>query len=100
MSQSQVDIDNSRLGLESPSPDQDAEEILSPQALNEYIVYPHLVDLLECLPEPGYARVEFLKNYARVLLVLDTTWSCPLVAQAFTEAQAAIREAKAQIVSY
>ena len=100
MSQSQVDLDNSQLDLESFSLDQDTEEILSPQALNEHIVYPHLIDLLEYLPETGYARVEFLKNYARVLLVLDTTWSCPLVTQAFTEAQAAILEAKAQIASY
>ena len=77
----------------------DPEDTLDPQTLNEYIIYHHLADLLEGLPESGYARLEFLKNYARVLLVLDTTWSCPLLTQAFLEAQVAIREAKAQVAS-
>ncbi len=77
------------------SVDEDIEEILSPQALNESLVQPHLDKLLVGLPDSGWGRLEFLKTNVELLLVLETTWACPLLSQAIIEARVAVREADA-----
>ncbi len=75
---------------------EDIEDILSPQALNESLVQPHLDTLLVGLPDSGWGRLEFLKTNVELLLVLETTWACPLLTQAIIEARVAVREAEAE----
>ncbi len=92
------DTDTPDIEPSSPeSADEDIEEILSPQALNESYVQPHLDTLLVGLPDSGWGRLEFLKTNVQLLLVLETTWACPLLTQAIIEARVAVGEAEAAL---
>ncbi len=47
----------------------------------------------------GWRRLEFLKMNVELLLVLETTWACPLLTQAIIEARVAVRAAEAASLS-